>query len=331
MKRRVIISMLLVAILSMPLFSNGTAEKKSDPAAEFIINETDTTVTYVDRFQTETTITKFPKRVVVCYNSIFGQWYFAGGKAVAKVKGKINVPEEAWDLYDLGTASNISLESIIALEPDLVILAANYESHVALVPILRDMGKEVMIIDTSINPYERFKENVLLFSKINGTEDVYQANITPVINSVNAIVEKTKSIKNKPKVAAIFASTKSLSLDSDIAITGEMVKALGGENIMKASDVLASGETRVDFSIEAIISQNPDIILFSPMGDEEGVKKNVEKMISANPVWNEVNAVKNGRVYFLPKEYFVYKANELYGEAFEYLSKVMYPEVFGEN
>ncbi|QUI21785.1 ABC transporter substrate-binding protein [Vallitalea pronyensis] len=305
--------------------SNGT-----NLYPDFIIEETETTITYVDKFGTETMVTKKPEKVVIAFNSILGLWYYAGGTSLTKVKGSTNVPEEAKDLMDLGSSRSVSLEAIIALEPDLVILAANVEGQVALAPTLKESGIEAMIIDTSINAYERFKENAYLFSKINGTEEAYDTKVQAIITEIDGIIEKAQAVETKSRVAAMFATSKSMSLDSDMALTGEMIYALGGENILNASDVKVEGESRVPFSIEALITQNPEIIMISTMGDIEGVKENVNKMIDENPAWNQVHAVENNRVYYLPKEYSVYKPNEKYAEAFTHIAKLLYPDVFGE-
>ena len=325
MKNRIVLTLLVLTSISC--FASNNKEVSAD--RPFIINETSKSITYIDKFNNETVITKKPKRVVIVYNSILGLWYYTGGSSLTKVKGTTNVPPEAQDLLDLGPANSVSLEAIIAQEPDLVILAANYEMHVSMAPLLKEMGIEVMIIDTSINSYERFKENTLLFSKINGTEDMYESKVSNVINSVESTIAKVSDVKERPKVAAIFATRRSLSLESDIALTGEMVSLLGGYNIIDGEKLLVKGETRISFSIEALITQNPDIILISTMGDVNSVKENIENMIAENPVWNEVNAVKNGRVHFLPKQFSVYKPNELYGDAFLYIAELMYPDIFG--
>lgn len=295
---------------------------------DFIIDETEDTITYIDKFGTETKVSKSPEKVVIVYNSILGLWYFNGGEAITKAKGSTNVPEEAMELLDLGSAYSASLEAIVATEPTLVILAANVEPQVAMAPMLNEMGIETMIVDTSVNSYERFKENSYLFAKINRAEDVYDTEIKKIVESIDETIAKALTSEEKPKVAAILATSKNLSIDSNIALTGEVISLLGGENILKEEDVLAEGETRVTFSIEAIISQNPDIIMFSTMGSIDKTKENIQKMIDENPVWQEIEAVKNDRVYYLPKEYSIYKPNEKYDEAFMYIAEVMYPQLF---
>lgn len=325
-----IIYIILVTFLCAQILWGDDNINSENLYPQFIVNETEDSVTYIDTFGTKTTVSKEPKRVVIAFNSILGLWYFSGGKSLTKVKGSVNVPDEAKGLIDLGSTNSLSMEAIIALDPDLVILAANYGAQVAMGPILKEIGIEVMNIDTSIHSYNRFKENAYLFSKINRTEDKYRDKVAPIISSVNKIINRTNNIRNRPKVAAIFATSRNLKLESDLALTGEMIKILGGRNILEESDIITSGETRIPFSIEALIVQNPDIIMFSTMGSLAAAKKNIGKMIRENPVWSEVNAVKNNRVYYLPKQYSVYKPNQLYDKAFLYIAKLMYPGELGD-
>jgi iron complex transport system substrate-binding protein len=254
-----------------------------------------------------------------------------GGESLTKMSGTTNVPEEAMDNIDLGTFNSVSIETIISLEPDLVLMTANVSSNEEMAKSLEEMGIETMLVDTSDNAYQRFKENAYLFSKVLGNDDTYEEKITPIVEKVDEIIAKAEEIEDKPKVAAIFATSKSLSLESEGALTGEMISLLGGKNILKEEDILAEGETRVDFSIEALIAQNPDIIMFSTMGDIDKAKETINTMISENPVWEEVEAVKNNRVYYLPKEFSVYKPNERYDEAFQYIANLLYPDQFKEE
>ncbi len=295
---------------------------------DYIIDESASSVSYKDKFGKEISITKKPEKVVVIYNSLLGLWYYMGGESLSKVKGSSNVPDEAKELTDLGSSYSVSLEAIIALEPDLVIMSASLNSSVAMAPSLKEMGIETMVIDAKTNSYSRFAENAYLFSKVLGTEGLYEEKTTYVLEHVQEIIKQASVTELHPRVAPLFATSKSLSLETDIAQVGEIVAMLGGENIYSEEDILAEGETRIPFSIEALVTQNPEIILVSTMGNIEAAKENIESMIAENPVWNEVDAVKNNRVFFLDKDLSVYKPNQRYDEAFTMIAEMMYPELF---
>lgn len=298
---------------------------------EYILAETDTNITYLDKFGNETTITKNPEKVLTVYNSLLGLWYYMGGESLAKVKGSSNVPEEASDLIDLGSSYSLSLEAIVGLEPELVIISANVDTQVALAPILNEMGIETMIIDAKTNSFDRFMENAYLFAKVLGTEDSYIEKIEPILASIDTYIETAASVESGPRVASIFATSKSMTIETDIAQIGEIVKTLGGENIYTKEDIKAEGETRIPFSIEALVTQNPEVIMISTMGSVESAQEAMEAMITENPVWNEVDAVINDRVFYLPKDLSVYKPNQRYAEAFEMVAEKLYPELFPEK
>ena len=77
--------------------------------------------------------------------------------------------------------------------------------------------------------------------------------------------------------------------------------------------------------MESILLQNPDKILIVQSGDDaEGMKKNVEKMFAENPLWNELDAVKNKQVYFLDKHLYNLKPNARWAEAYETLAEILY-------
>ena len=79
--------------------------------------------------------------------------------------------------------------------------------------------------------------------------------------------------------------------------------------------------------LQEIIQQNPEKIFFVQMGDNvDGTKKNVEKLFSENPLWNELDAVKNGKVYYMEKELYNMKPNARFAEAYEKLEKILYEE-----
>ncbi len=52
----------------------------------------------------------------------------------------------------------------------------------------------------------------------------------------------------------------------------------------------------------------------------------METTFGENPLWNELDAVKNNEVYFLDKNLFNLKPNARWGEAYEVLEEILYGE-----
>jgi iron complex transport system substrate-binding protein len=64
------------------------------------------------------------------------------------------------------------------------------------------------------------------------------------------------------------------------------------------------------------------------MGDSEKALKALQDGIAKNPAWSNLTAVKNDRFVVLPKELFHYKPNARWGESYEYVAKILYPDKF---
>ena len=62
----------------------------------------------------------------------------------------------------------------------------------------------------------------------------------------------------------------------------------------------------------------------------EEAKKTVEEQFASNPAWSSVNAINEGRVIYLPQQYYLYNAGPYYVDAIKYMAQSIYPEIYGE-
>ena len=80
-----------------------------------------------------------------------------------------------------------------------------------------------------------------------------------------------------------------------------------------------------NLSLESIILQDPDKIFFVQTGDDmDAVISNVQKMMLENPLWYQLDAVKNGHIYYMDKQLFNLKPNAHFAQAYENLEKILY-------
>ncbi|MEG2203641.1 MAG: ABC transporter substrate-binding protein [Oscillospiraceae bacterium] len=309
----------------------STAPSESTASApnrypEFILGETETTVTFLDCQDKQITLTKNPKRVVSCYNSMLDMWYLCGGEAVARVSGKENVPEAAKALPEVGSLGSPSIEAILAADPDLVLLSRNMDSQLELIPLLEESQIEYLLADLKTDPYGSFDQYLYLFAKVLGHEDVYEAEGAKVKADCDAIIAKAQAIAPQPTVAVLYASKSSVKLETDGSQTGQMLHLMGAQNIVRDDEIKVEGETRIDFSMEVLVARDPEYLLICTMGDVDACKANIDKNLAADAAWGQLSAVKAGRVIYLPKEYTVYKPNAAYPKAFEAVAKAVYPD-----
>jgi iron complex transport system substrate-binding protein len=306
---------------------DNQGEESINPYPEFVIESTEDSVTYIDVRGEEITISKNPEKTIVLINSLLDLWYLSGGEAVARCSGDTNVPKAAEEIEIIGKFYSVSLEKLIALQPDLVVVSSTVSSQMEMEDVLTENGIEFAPIDASTSPYTNFDKNVYLFSQILDTEDIYETDIKEITGAVDEIIAKTEETGKNPSAVVLFSSSKYVKCELPTSLTGEMLDYLGVENIV--ADAQIEGSTKVDFSLERLIERDPDYIFVTTMGDVEECKARVEQDVKSNEAWNSLTAVKEDRIYYLPKDLYLYKPNARYAEAFQGLAEIVYPEVFG--
>ncbi len=304
--------------------SNQEVKEAIDSKDEFGITITDDNVSFVDGRGEEVSIRKNPERVVVLFASFLEIWTKNGGELIGMVEDTSgnHIPGTE-GVETVGRTGAISLEKIISLKPDLVILSSNTSSQMEMVPSLEQNNIPVIAFDYKFK--EDYYKMVKLFTAINEREDLYEENALTIEKEIQEIVEKTSN-ENPKKVFLMFASSKSLEARGSNSTVGEIFADLHAVNITDEAGVPFEDQS---FSMEKLIEEDPEYIFVITMGsDMEKIQDKIKADAESNPAWASLSAVKNNKYIFLPKDLFTYKANERYAEAYEYLAKILYPEAF---
>ena len=302
----------------------ASEDAKEEVVSKYNITVNEEDVTFTDATGEEVTIKKNPQKVVCLYNSYLDLWDICGGTVIGRVEESVEKPvENALSAEGVGTASSPSLEKVLALQPDLVIVTTSFSGQKEMIPTLKQNNIQVIALD---NDYiDDYYETVKLFTALTGKEELYEKNVTEVKKSVEEIIEEVPTDKNY-KVLLMFASAKSLSVRDSESMVGEMLADLNTVNI---SDTEMKSSDSKTFSMEKIIQEDPDYIFVLTMGnDVQKIMERLKQDAEDNPAWASLTAVKEGRYIVLPKNLYMYKPNNRYAEAYEGLAKILYPEVF---
>ncbi len=297
---------------------------ENDEDDEYGIKQEENTVTFIDARGEEVTINKKPQRPVVLFASFANIWVCNGGALAGMVEPSVDdIIPGMENIETVGKQGSISLEKVISLEPDLVILSYNTKSQMDMIKSLEENNIPVLVLDY------KFKEDYFKISKvfatINERMDLYDADTKIVKEETENIINKAPQDKNY-KVLIIMATTKSIGARTSDTTIGEMFKDLYTINIADTSNETLSLK---NFSMEKIIEEDPDFIFVQTMGsDLEAIQERLNSEVESNPAWSSLSAVKNNRYIALPKDLYTYKANNRYAEAYENLAKILYPEVF---
>ena len=216
----------------------------------------------------------------------------------------------------IGTVTNPSLEAIAALSPDLVLLSGELPTHQKLAEELESRGITTKMI--SIDSFSDYDQIMKELTEMTGREDCYKKNVTDVGERIDRILESAsdKDLKKGTYLALRVSATKNKALKNDY-FACEIFNAFGLENI--AQDNSAFDE----LNLEAILDADPDFIFVVEQGKSTEAQESFAEAFSGKPVWQELAAVRNGCVYMLPKDYFQYKPNAKWDEAYQYVMELL--------
>lgn len=276
-----------------------------------------------DFFENETLLPKNPK-VVSAYGSFAECWMLAGGELVGITEDAISERNLVFskDVEIIGTVKEINLEKIVSLSPDYVILSADITNQFALKKNLENMNIPYGYF--SVNNFNDYKRMMRIFCNVTERDDLFYENVISVEKKIDSILKKFPSDSSKTYLL-MRAYSNGIKVKSD-NIADAMLKELGAVSITEKNPSVLD-----DLSVEEVISNEPDYIFISTMGDEAAGVAYFENNVLNNPAWSGVTAIKNGNYTILPKNLFHYKPNNKWDESYRYLAKILYPDIFDDN
>ncbi|MBR1402803.1 MAG: ABC transporter substrate-binding protein [Treponema sp.] len=299
MNKKIPLFCLLFALLS-PLFARG----KSDGAVALHGSE--------------------PKSVVALSKSIAEMWLLSGGKLSGTTADAMEL-DGIGAARSVGTLTTSSIEAILSLNPDLVLLTADIPVHKKLNANLSSLGIKTYIVDVKF--FADYEKAMRDFTVLTGRNDLFEKNVVQVKAEIEKICKghlllasqpHTLNDRNRAEGTAgtyLFlraSPTKNKVLKDHFG--NEILEGLGLRSIVSDKNPLD------DLSVEAIISADPDYIFVVAQGSEKNAEEAFRRAFESNPAWSGLSAVKNGRVKMLPRELFNYKPNARWAEAYSYIA-----------
>lgn len=194
-------------------------------------------------------------------------------------------------------ASETNVEELIKTKPDIVFMNLNDK----LAKQITDLG--IPVVQLKITDLESLKECVRLTGTIVGGEAKANAEkyISYLDEKMKMISEVTSKIPQdqKPKILHI-ASFSPLTVDGTDAIITSGIEIAGGINV---ADITGKSKTT---SLEQVFQWNPDMILMGRVLSGNGLNNSAQvsdtdaSKIMNDPIWNQLNAVKAGKVFINP-------------------------------
>lgn len=283
--------------------------------------EDDGAFTFTDDLGREISVDSY-ERTAVLLGSYADMWILAGGNVCA-------APEDAFDDLDLplaedtvnlGATKRLSLELLLSSDPDFVLASTNTPQHLEWQEAMEGAGITVAYFDVSC--FEDYLRMLKVCTDITGRPELYEEYGTAIRKQIDEILERNADRPERTVLMMRASATSIRAKKNEGNVLGEMLESFGCVNIADMDESLLE-----NLSLESIMIRNPDKILIVQSGDDtEGTKENIENMFRENPLWGELEAVKNGQVYFLDKHLYNLKPNARWAEAYEKLEEILYEE-----
>ncbi len=183
-----------------------------------------------------------------------------------------------------GTGSDMNLEALLKLNPDIVITWIFRPDSVKFME-----AKGLQVIAVSPESISELYEVIRLHGRIFGKEDRAEMCIAKVESIFQLVRDKVSGIPRERKQKVLFLLGKPTTVACGLGVAAALVKLAGGIN--PASSTMQTG---VDVSMEQIIAWNPDVIFI--WGHAGYTAQN----ILDGPQWRSIKAVSNRKVFKAP-------------------------------
>ena len=268
-------------------------------------------------------------KVMSLYASYTTLWYEAGGQVMASIGGNnaISLYEEyiGYNILDSGVAvvasnsagSSFSLEKIFSLTPDFIVASNAMNGYNTIGPAVIAAGIPIIAVD--YNDFADYLKWFKVFAFLNNRMDLYESVALQALIKVKETITSSKG-QAQPKVLTIFPAQSSPTACTSKTLIGTMLEELGALNVV--SDT--SSADKVPLNLEAIYQVNPDLILVNCHNTITEAQKVINSYLGPMPLWQNLTAVKEDKLIYLPKELFHNKPNSRFAEAYELLLEILY-------
>ena len=231
----------------------------------------------------------------------------------------------------VGTILEPNLEMVVKLNPQVVLAYPELPSPEKLEKLLPE---EIKVVRLDLMNPETMRGDIKLLGRILGKEERAKEYADFWFSKIEMIQGRVKDLKEEERVRVYLEVWKPYETVVRGSGYHEVIEMAGGINIAEGHGFV--GGLRGVFPIvepEWVVAQNPDVVIkvlreHDCFGNPDNtILKEARKAIMERPGFDQINAVKEGRVYTI--------SFKLGLAAFQnvlacYLAKAFYPELFKE-
>ena len=269
---------------------------------------------FVDDTGRKLSLAKAPVRIVSLAPSITEMLFAIGaGSQVAGVTQFCDFPPEADKKPKVGYA-NPNLESLVALQPDLILAPKEFLKPDLLasfdqlnIPVFILSGQTVDDIFSQIQTIGRMTD--------------HQAEAAALAMDVRRHIAAVKQrVQEQPPVRVLYVlNSQPLITVGPGSYIDQLIGLAGGLNI-----AAKGGVPYPHLSMETVLVEDPEVLVF-PVGQAEGISESEQQ---AWRQWSGLSAVKHARLHQIPAD-LLNRPGPRIGQALERLALLLHPSLSG--
>ena len=259
------------------------------------------------------TVPEPPRRIIPIFASNVEIAAALGlGDRIVGIEAYTRYPKEVLDRPLVGGRLGFSVDAVVDLHPDLVVVTPSRQAANQLIDPMERLGIPIVVVlQRSV---AEILGNIRLVAKIAG--------IVPHGEEVASALDR--------RMARVGGKTKDLARPSVIMITGQLGNGLmlvarantyTGDAILRAGGRFGLAPSALaQVSPEAILRADPDVLLFA------GTEKGLHDLI-ARPGWSDMRAVRAGRAHAVVRAELLIPGPRTF-DGIEHLAALFHPAAF---
>ena len=254
-------------------------------------------------FTEEIRFSEMPKRVVVATYPPVLALHKLGVNMIAIPDSKTPIwPKELDEntfKVSVGRKSNLKIETIIEMNPDLIFLSASNKDKYD--HLLKDANIPVYYIEAGHSiDYDNVKSQTIALIDAFGKNTKASKEILDSFTSIENKISETKRKYDSKTVMALQYGQNSPYIQSEKGIIGALAKMVGFTNVYVNEEA-----SMVPINTELALTYNPNVIMcVSGMEDPKVLQNTMENDFSKNAdYWYSIDAIKNKRVIYFSSKF----------------------------
>lgn len=295
-----IVSLLIILAVIASLFCG--CDKNTVPSDSETVNEVNDETTLqsgkaiIDHMGREITIHENPKRILALQASIMESLFCIGITPVGKVD-EYKIREEGIALPSVGSHTNVNIEAVYELQPDVIIGNTRYQS--SILESLEATGATVIMVDPESIGEIPIIDSATYWGEVFDKKEKAKEYIGHIRKTANELMQKIQEETDINRVVILQDGDTILAAQKTTSY-GSILSLLGLENIVTDDLPGSKGACLIPFDVEKIIQEDPDMIFVIASSNDVEQNKAIIQRYRNDSKWQGLTAAKNNKIVTLP-------------------------------